>query len=270
MTGFSLPLNLGEEIKNPVKNIPRSIALSTLIGMVLMTGLIVVAVGALHWSEWAGAEAGIAVVAREFLPWWGVFLIALAAIVGALTTVNAVFVNTSRIVMRAARDEVIPKSLARVNERWDSPDAAILALGVPALLIVPFAPGLLDLAFILALSFLMDMLFLALASFQLTRRFPMRYEHSTYRIPKPILYILVAIGALIPLGLWVLMAMGEGSGLILAVAVPVWLGLGYIVYRYRVYTYQKKGIDLRDEMRRLHKHEEEMASDFEKAVGGDD
>ena len=270
MTGFSLPLQLGEEIENPITNIPRSIALSTIIGMTLLTGLIVVAIGVVHWSQWAGAEAGIAVVAREFLPWWGVFLIVAAAIVGGLTTVNAVFVNVSRIVMRAARDGVIPHQLAHINERWGSPDAAILAMGIPALVVVPFAPGLLELAFVLSLSFLMDMVFLALGALQLTRRFPERYDKSTYRVPKALLYPLVAIGVVIPVALWVLLGLGEGSGLIIATAVPVWLGIGYAVYRYRVWRYAQRGIDLPERMRHLHEHEAEMASDFDGAVTADD
>lgn len=262
MYGFGLALNIGEEIEDPIKNIPRVIALSTVIGVSLMVGAVVVAVGALEWTEWAGSEAGISVVALEFLPWWGAAVVALAAIVGALTTINTIYVNFSRLVMRAARDEILPTSLANVNDRFDSPNRAILLIGVPPLLLVPLAgpESLLDpvvMSIVLSLALLLSIIFLAIAAYRLPKVFPQRYEHSFYRLPLPVLYVAAAGGVIVPTVFWILLMTEHpyvGAGIL------VWLVLGYPFYRYRVHRYAKRGVDLRSRMKFLHDHEQDAAA----------
>ncbi|MDZ7731591.1 MAG: APC family permease [Natrialbaceae archaeon] len=209
MYGFGLALNIGEEIKDPVKNIPRVIFLSTIIGVFLMVATVVVAVGALHWEEWAGAQAGISIVAETFLPSWGAGLVAVAAIVGALTTINTIYVNFSRLIMRAARDEMIPIEFAKINDRFGSPNRAVLLLGIPSILLVPFAPGVDVMAIVLSLALLFTIILLAIAAYRLPKVFPARYENSFYRLPKPFLYFCCVGGLVVPLVFWVLLMTQE-------------------------------------------------------------
>lgn len=257
MYGFGLALNIGEEIENPIQNIPRVIALSTVIGVSLMIGIVIVAVGALHWTEWAGAEAGIAVVGMEFLPWWAAAIVAIAAVVGALTTINTIYVNFSRLVMRAARDEVIPPSFADVNDRFDSPNRAVLLIGVPAIVLVPVSPSPVVMSIVLSLALLLSIIFLALAAFQLPRVFPQRYEYSFYRLPKPVLYTAVAGGVLIPGVFWILLMTQMP---LVGAAIIGWIAIGYPVYRYRIRRYEARGIDLETRMKQLHEHEQAQAA----------
>lgn len=262
MYGFGLALNIGEEIEDPIRNIPRVIALSTVVGVSLMVGAVVVAVGVLDWTEWAGVEAGISYVALEFLPWWVAAVVALAAIVGALTTINTIYVNFSRLVMRAARDEILPKSLADVSDRFDSPNRAVLLIGVPPLALVPLAgpESFLNpvvMSIVLSLALLMSIVFLAIAAFRLPKVFPQRYEHSFYRLPRPVLYVTAVGGVVIPTAFWLLlMTQYTYTGL----AVLGWMAVGYPVYRYRIYRYDQCGVDLRSRMKLLHDHEEEAAA----------
>ncbi|WP_255168212.1 APC family permease [Natrononativus amylolyticus] len=257
MYGFSLALNIGEEIENPLENIPRAIGLSTVIGVSLMVGAVVVAVGAMNWTEWAGAEAGIAVVAEGFLPPWGAALVALAAIVGALTTINTIYVNFSRLVMRAARDEVLPPSLANVHDRFQSPNRAVLLVGVPAVLLVPVAPSPVVMSVVLSLTLLYSIILLGIAAYRLPTLFPDRYEHSFYRLPKPLLYVSAAAGVAIPALFWVLTTTELP---IVGVGIVAWIALGYPVYRYRVHRYDQRGIDLESRIAQLHDHEAEQAA----------
>ncbi len=260
MYGFGLALNIGEEIKDPVKNIPRVIALSTIIGVSLMVGAVVVAVGAFHWTDWAGSEAGISVVALEFLPWWGAAVVAFAAIVGALTTINTIYVNFSRLVMRAARDEILPTSLANVNSRFDSPNRAVLLIGVPPLLLVLATPDPLDPVFmsiVLSLTLLLSIIFLAIAAYRLPKLFPQRYEYSFYRLPRPILYASAAGGILVPTIFWLLLLTEQPAA---GIGILAWIVVGYPVYRYRLRRYRQAGIDLREQMKLLHDHEQDAAA----------
>lgn len=262
MYGFGLALNIGEEIEDPIRNIPRVIALSTVIGVSLMVCAVVVAVGVLDWRQWAGIEAGISWVALEFLPWWAAAVVALAAIVGALTTINTIYVNFSRLVMRAARDEILPPSLANVSDRFDSPNRAVLLIGVPPLFLVPLAgpESLLNpvvMSIVLSLALLMSIVFLAVAAYRLPKVFPQRYEHSFYRLPRPVLYVTAVGGVVIPTAFWLLlMTQYTYTGL----AVLGWMVVGYPVYRYRIHRYDRRGVDLRSRMKLLHDHERDAAA----------
>ncbi len=257
MYGFGLALNIGEEIKNPVKNIPRIIAISTVIGVTLMVATVVVAVGTVHWTEWAGAEAGISVVAGEFLPSWVASLVAVAAVVGALTTINTIYVSFSRLVMRASRDWIFPPTFAKVSEKYDSPNRAVLLIGVPPIFIVPFAPDPVIMSLVLSLGLLISIVFLAFAAYRLPKVFPQRYEHSFYKLSPRVLLISVAGGIVVPLLFWLLLLVQEP---IVGFAFLFWMALGYPFYRLRIRRYQKQDIDLKERMKSLHAHEQEKAA----------
>lgn len=267
MYGFGLALNIGEEIRDPIRTIPRVIGLSTVLGVGLMVGAVVVAVGVVPpefyvGPDGEGIEAGIAAAAFSFLPWTGAAIVALAAIVGALTTINTIYVNFSRLVMRAARDEILPASLAAVDGRVDSPNRAVLLVGVPPLLLVPLAgPGgalnPVAMSIVLSLALLLSIVFLAVAAYRLPSLFPARYEHSFYRLPRPVLTVACAGGVLVPAVFWLLLSTQHPR---IAVAILGWIAAGYPVYRYRVRRYEARGIDLRDRMRLLHDHEREAAT----------
>ncbi|MFP9191037.1 APC family permease [Natronosalvus vescus] len=252
MYGFNLAIDLGEELEDPERNVPRVLIYSAVIGMSLMIGIVVVAVGVLHWTELAGMEAGIAMVALEFLPWWGGAFVAFAAVIGGLTTVNTLIVTYSREIMRAARDDVFPSSLAVLHPEHQSPNRAILLLGLPALLIVPVTPSPALLAPGLGLVLLYAFFLLSVAAWRLPDRFPDRYANASVRLP-PVALMLAAIGGgLSTLVFWLLLVsqLPWMGALILG-----WVVLGYPVFRYRVGVLEKRGIDLRTRLRTLDEHE---------------
>lgn len=174
MDGFGLALNIGEEIKNPIKNIPRVIGISSAIGVTLMVAIVVVAVGVLNFEVWSGETAGGAFVASEsgFLPSWAIVFVSMVAVFGAITTINTVYVSFSGLVMPAARDWVFPKSFATVSERFGCPQRAVLLIGGPALLLVPVAPGPVPLSIVLSLALLTAIIFLAVAAYRLPKLSP--------------------------------------------------------------------------------------------------
>ncbi len=257
MYGFGLAANIGEEIKNPVKNIPRIIAISTVIGVTLMISTVIVAVGAVEWTQWSGSEAGIAVVATEFLPSWGSAFIAIVAVVGALTTINTIYVSFSRLVMRASRDWIFPPAFAKISERFDSPNRAVLLIGLPPIFLVPIRPSPVVMSVVLSLGLLVSIVFLAVAAYRLPKIFPQRYEHSFYKLSPRVLLVAVVGGITVPSLFWVL-SMVEMP--IVGIAFLGWMALGYPFYRMRLWRYEKQGVDLKERMRGLHTHEQEAAA----------
>lgn len=265
MNGFDLVTDIGEELRDPVRNIPRVLVLSAVVSLSLMAAVVIVAVGVVppefYVTPDGGAiTAGVAIAAGEFLPWWGSAIVAIAAIVGAFTTINTLFTSNSRSIMRAARDEVIPLALSKVHPRFDTPYRAILLLGVPPLFVIPvfnyYRDGPVGLSIVLALAGLYASIISAAAIWNLPKRFPERYENAIYRLPKPAIWFIAIVGG----GTSTVFLLAVATQLpVLAIAVGLYMFGGYPLYRLRVRQLRGRGVDLPERMEKLHDHELERA-----------
>ena len=266
--GFSIIIELGEEIENPVRNIPRVLAVGMTGVTIVTVTLIVVLVGAVPWQETIDPETGEAVegglltVSEGILPEGAIFVIGLAAMVAGATTVNTVITSYSRTVMRASRDEILPGTLASIHDRFGTPDRALILICVPPLVVAPFtdplgallAIELLDwLAVIITVGFFLAFLFGGIALWNLPRVFPTRYEYSVYKLPMPLLRVTAVVNVILSILFGAFIAIGAPSALGF---VGLWLIVVTAAYLYRVRAHEKRGEDLRARMALLHKHEQ--------------
>jgi APA family basic amino acid/polyamine antiporter len=268
--GFGMIIEIGEELENPVQNIPRVLGIGMGIVTVITVGLVVVLAGAVPWRETINPAtgeayaAGLTAVSEGVLPAPAVLFVGLGALLAAATTVNTLYTSYSRTVMRAARDEVIPGPLAAVHDRFDTPHRAILLLGAAPLLAAPAVSVVDDtvLGHIDILDWLVVVvvtgIFLAfmiggVALWRLPTVFPQRYEHSIYRLPMPVLKT-VAIGNVVVSAVFTLfVAASAPTALVFVVA---WIVLVTVGYRYRLRAYENEDVDLKARMALLHKHEQ--------------
>ncbi|WP_049889545.1 APC family permease [Natronolimnohabitans innermongolicus] len=266
MHGFNLATDLGEELEDPVKNIPRVLGLSAVISIGLMVLLVVVAVGVVPLEFYVeNRDAGVAYAAFEFLPSAGAYLVAAAAVVGAFTSLNTLYTAYSRQLMRAARDEAIPLYFAKLHPEYQTPYRAILLLAVPALIMVPpisqTTPVLM--AAVLSITSMIGAVVSAVALWNLPKRFERRYEYSIYKLPKPFLKFVAVASATVSLVF--LAGVSLSIGWVLAIIFG-WIVLAYPAYRYRVRSLrEKKDVDLRKRMKSLHDYEEERAESGSRA-----
>ena len=260
MHGFGLATDLGEELEDPVTNIPRVLGLSAVISIGLMVALVVVAVGVVPTEFYVeNRDAGVAYAAFEFLPSGGAYVVAFAAVVGAFTSLNTLYTAYSRQLMRAARDEAIPLYFARLHPEYQTPYRAILLLAVPALIMVPpmsqTTPVIM--ASVLAMTSMIGAIISSIALWNLPKRFERRYEYSIYKLPLPFLKF-VAVGSALVATVF-LLGVSLELGWVLAIILG-WMVLAYPTYRYRVRSLEaNKDVDLRRRMKSLHDYEEERA-----------
>ena len=111
---------LGGEMKNPRRDLPRAIIFSTLLAAVFFALVSVVAVGILPVEQTAGEP--LALVAEAVLP----PPIYVAFIVGAglfalATSINSTFSWATKSALIACEDGWLPKRLAAVNRRFNTP-----------------------------------------------------------------------------------------------------------------------------------------------------
>lgn len=266
--GFTMIVEIGEELENPIENIPKVLAIGMTIVTILSIGVIVVLAGMVPWHE-AGeiveAYGGIAFALTEHSGDGSIFLfggviVALAALIGAATTINTLITSYSRTVMRAGRDDVLPKSFAELHEDYDTPYRAIFLLGVPPIILAPVVVFLDGIFTVEALDWLVVVVvsgiffvfaFLGYAIWRLPKVFPNRYEHSFYKLPMPVLKVVAVGNTVLSIGFAIAIGVTQPSAL---AVVFLWAGLAYVTYRYRLHTYSGVG-SLKDRMKELDSHE---------------
>ena len=190
---------LGGEMANPERDLPRAMLGATLTAAVLFTLVSVVAVGVLPLEQTAGKS--LAEVARAILP----TPVYLAFIVGAglfalATSINATFSWATKAVLIACEDGWLPKSLAVVNPRFGTPHR--LLLGLFLLGATPIALGW-ELRYIIMLGgglvFIYDTLPL-LAAFLLPKRLPEVFAGAAMRLSASRLRLLSLLALAVVLG----------------------------------------------------------------------
>lgn len=131
--GFVQIAAVGGEIRNPDKNLPRSLVGSVGLVMVLY-GLVFFVTASLlsdetlaRVGETATVEAGEVIAGAG-----GVAVVMGAGLLATLSSANASILSASRTLFALARDGAVPRRFRRVGLRSGSPWIAVLATGLPA------------------------------------------------------------------------------------------------------------------------------------------
>jgi amino acid transporter len=137
--GFEDLENMAEETIDPKRVLPKAIALTLLITVVLYVLIAMIAVALPDRGALTGSRAPLAVVFERVTGWSGRPIAAVAAI----AMVNGILIQivmASRVIYGMGRDGLVPAWLGRIDARRRTPSRAIalitvciaaLALGVP-------------------------------------------------------------------------------------------------------------------------------------------
>ena len=126
--GFEGATTLGEEVRNPRRNVPLAIALSTIAVGVLYTFCIwaeVVGLGVDKVAALTGASTPWNDLAHMYAPWLTPFII-----LASVSSMFAVSVNSNtgivRILYTMGREGLLPRALAYINPKHNTPSNAVL------------------------------------------------------------------------------------------------------------------------------------------------
>jgi basic amino acid/polyamine antiporter, APA family len=251
--GYSMIVELGEELEDPVRNIPRVLVYGMAVAVLLSLLLTIVFTGLDDYATLGAlGDGGVAEAAGDYLAGWIGAVVAAAAILGAFTTLNAIVTSYSRTLMRAARDDVVNSKLAELHPTTGVPHWAILVLALPPVLLIPLNPGPVVLPVFIALTILFGGFLSAIALWNLPKRFPEAYQNSIYRLPLPLLRVAAIGSGISSLLFWLAVAPQRlpivGAILLLAAS-------GAVYHRYHVRHHERAG----DQMDRLEPHEAVIA-----------
>ena len=138
--GFDAASTLGEEAKNPRRDLPFAIIGSLAIVTALYLIVTLAALGAQNWQLdiGAGGEAVLSSIANKSVGGvWAGNLIALGAVISIFSVVLVVIYGQTRILFAIARDGLLPKVFARVSPRSQTPVANTIIVSV--LIAIPAA-----------------------------------------------------------------------------------------------------------------------------------
>jgi APA family basic amino acid/polyamine antiporter len=118
--GANAAVELGDEIINPSKNIPRSFFISIPVVTVIYILLGLVTGGVRKWG--GGDVNSLAEIAEVFLSGFPFYYFILAGgLLAVVTTLNATFLWGTKSLIMISEDGLFPKGIARINKRFGTP-----------------------------------------------------------------------------------------------------------------------------------------------------
>ena len=185
--GVNCIIELAGEIKNPGKNIPRTVFISFGIVMIMYIGMCVALVGLVPANE-LGVAAPTIMAAELIFPKWFSYFVALAAIAASWTTLNGIAAGMARLLMVLGKSEILPASLGKVNRRG-APQNAFVVLMIMGILMVLFSATIMQFVNISSFYLLMLALLVAVASLKIKTAFAKQYEAAEYKLKGAFYYI---------------------------------------------------------------------------------
>jgi APA family basic amino acid/polyamine antiporter len=133
--GYARVATLGEEVRDPVRTLPRAVLLAVTTVFLLSAATLLALLAALGVERLAESTAPVAELAG---PGWEVAL-RIAAGIACIGSLTGVLAGLSRTSLAMARDGELPRALARVGEHTATPvvsDAVVAVVAVVAVLLL--------------------------------------------------------------------------------------------------------------------------------------
>ncbi|MDB5026949.1 MAG: Amino acid permease-associated region, partial [Candidatus Eremiobacteraeota bacterium] len=137
--GFDTVTVASEEARNPIRDVPRAIIISLLIGAVLFMAAAAVTVGVVPWDKVAASSGMVDAVVKSGGSQLLFALVLVGTVTGAAASMLTSLLGQIRILYVMSRDRMIPPAFSRVNARTRTPVTITLVTG---LVVALFAAGL--------------------------------------------------------------------------------------------------------------------------------
>ncbi|WP_068021514.1 amino acid permease [Nocardia mexicana] len=217
-TGFEALANLGEETKNPSKDLRVGILGALGICAVLYIAVSLVLTGMVPFTD-IDAGAPLADAFDSVGMHWVSALISLGAVTGLTSVMMVELVTIGRIGFAMGRDGLLPERLGTVHPRWGTPHRVTIIGAVLIALLAAFVP-ITELSDMVSIGALSAMIIVAVAVPVLRRKRPDLPRPFTVPF-SPVLPIVAALACLyLMLNLEVLTW----------IRFAVWLALGLLIY----------------------------------------
>lgn len=128
--GFEDILNIAEEVKDPIKTVPRGLILAISIASVIYLGVSLIAVSVLPPQVLAASKQPLVDVVSVAAPWFPVSLFGLVALFAVSNTALLNFVMGSRLLYGMSKQGLVPSYLGQVHGKRHTPHLAVITIWV--------------------------------------------------------------------------------------------------------------------------------------------
>jgi len=132
--GFEDVVHISEEVKHPIRNVPRALFLSLMVSTILYALVSVSVVSLVNWRELGVSEAPLAFAASKVLGDDASIVLTFIALFATANTVLILLLVSSRIMYGMAVDGSLPKALAKIHEKTGTPSFSIVAVMISSVL----------------------------------------------------------------------------------------------------------------------------------------
>ncbi|MGC9132562.1 MAG: APC family permease [Candidatus Micrarchaeia archaeon] len=172
--GFNTVCMVSEETKNPKETIPKALLIAFSISFIFYISIAFIEIGVMDWKSLGNVADPLAEIAKRICNNRLFFIfISFSAVVAMSSVILSSIVRGSRMVFAMARDGLLLKSFAHINERFKTPDFSIIFEGVIAIALAGIFYNNLDfLASIVNFGSLFTYLFIHLSVIKLRKTKP--------------------------------------------------------------------------------------------------
>lgn len=125
-SGYNQITNMSEEIKNPEKNLPRSLLLGVGIICLVYVLLSVVCIGTLSVETLAASSNPVSMAAEIIFGRVGASFISIGALISIYGLINAGFMSMPRVAFNMGRTGLFPEFFGKIHPKFDTPYCAII------------------------------------------------------------------------------------------------------------------------------------------------
>ena len=127
--GLTKAASVAEEVKDPVRDLPRGMGLAFGVVLLLYTVATFVTVGVVDAGKLDGSLTPINLGAAATIGGVGVIVVTVGALLAFVSTANAGILASSRMPLAMSRDQLMPSTFQNINAKRGTPTVAILATG---------------------------------------------------------------------------------------------------------------------------------------------
>ena len=245
-SGFLTVVVVGEEIRNPGRNIPLALLLSFVVVAVIYTLVTIVLPGLVPWQQLGAIVAPMSYASSLFLPEWFAVAITISALLAAATSINVAVLAMSRSFFALARSRIYPRVLSRVSKRTREPNAAMIFVVLWVLVGIAAQGTAVQYASVTVIGVMIYGIIWAIALLRLPAAMPEHYAKATFKLNGNALRTVAAIKIVVSV---TFLYVGVRDNLLPGLFYIGLLALGVVYYFFRQRHLARIGISLRDLLR---------------------
>ena len=234
--GIETAVEMGDEVKDAERTIPKGIALAILLTAGVYFSVSYVALSLVGPEGLAQSGAPLFDAGQVAMGDWAIVVILCAATVSILTTINSLAVVFSRTLYALGKSRALPSALGNVHAKYSTPYVAIITAYVLVMCGLFLPPSLTFLLLAVNIPTMLKYLACSASTIQVIRKFPHISQQSRWTLSRSkILYAAIA-GCVLAVGVILLGITADWRPYILILS---WAVLGVILW----FAYVRRHVD---------------------------